>query len=108
MKLGIYSLVYKGEHHEVYCNGTFHLKLSGGGFGTAPARYDRYNFEVMLEDCDCWRYKVKPKIEHKVCKHCGAVLNYDVPSGMWLPPYHPQVYNMCRLRPTKFCEPKEE
>jgi hypothetical protein len=45
-----YVLVYQGGHHNVYCNGTEHIRTTGGYAGLSD--------QLHMDDfaCDCARY----------------------------------------------------
>ena len=67
-----FELVYQGGHHNVYCNGTHHIKTGGGfcGIGGTINKKDEiikslgrfkstYKNETMRGSCDKWKERDK-------------------------------------------------
>jgi hypothetical protein len=55
--LTTFLLVYKGGHHEVFCNKKKHFTLTGSAYGTSPLSEHKNEFTVRLNKCDCDKYK---------------------------------------------------
>jgi len=55
-----FKKVYSGGHHEVWCNGNNHVRLAGGGMGSAPvSQFSIPPVErVETTSCDCERWKI--------------------------------------------------
>lgn len=56
-----YLLVYQGGHHDVWCNGKYHITFLGDRFGTAPINLKNRSAEVRKSLCDCKDYKPRGK-----------------------------------------------
>jgi len=53
--------VYKGGHHDIYCNGRTHFTISGGAFGKAYTDLEDKVVEIQINFCDCDKYKKASK-----------------------------------------------
>ena len=53
----VFRRVYQGGHHDVYCNGTAHVWLSGDAFGSAPLTKARVVARIRRGQCDCAQWK---------------------------------------------------
>jgi len=54
-ELGGFKLVYQGGHHNIYCDGSRHLKTSGGR--CHPPKWKSHAIVDYEFNCDCERYK---------------------------------------------------
>lgn len=54
---GLFVRVYQGGHHDVYCNGTAHVWLSGDQFGVAKINPTATSARIRTGKCDCERWK---------------------------------------------------
>lgn len=51
-----YKLVHMGGHHEVFCNGREHIRLSGWRYGECSSKKDNTaTIEKTSCDCEQWR-----------------------------------------------------
>ena len=48
-----YHLIYQGGHHDIWCNGTKHIFMSGDRFGVAPLAKWFREAEITECSCDC-------------------------------------------------------
>ena len=49
--------VYKGGHHEVFCDDINHLALIGSGFGTSPTSKEKVSFRFNQSKRNCRDFK---------------------------------------------------
>lgn len=52
-----FERVYQGGHHDVYCNGEFHMTLMGAYFGHAQMDKVPDDMTVRFNRCDCAVYR---------------------------------------------------
>jgi hypothetical protein len=54
------TLVYQGGHHNVYCDGEFHIKTSGGYTQVEPYEkkpcIDRKTKRIYKTECSCEKW----------------------------------------------------
>ena len=51
-----YNLVYQGGLHDVFCDGSEHIKMKGG-FTGLPISYLKPTWPKLTTRCDCVRWK---------------------------------------------------
>ena len=66
IKSNRFELIYSGGHHELYCDGVSHIRITSGTVGNAPLtdQYEPLRIENM--SCSCGKPQPIPGVPERV------------------------------------------